>query len=264
MRRVEPEHQRAASAGQQRAGDRRADDARHVHRHAVERQRARQLRARHHAGHDGGEHRPAHRQADAVEEGEQQQRAPTAHRRATAPPASSRSARPTTACLRSSAGGRRCRPARRSAGRAGTSAACPRSATSATSAGSCVSVVISQAAATSFIHSDRLAASQASHSMRNTGLRQRLQRTLEVRSRRCWAARCNRGSIVRPRRTRAPDRPGLRSEAATAPQSASAAKASSRLALIDGSATMTIIRCRRRSAGRPTTGASRTWTSRRD
>jgi peptidyl-prolyl cis-trans isomerase A (cyclophilin A) len=42
-------------------------------------------------------------------------------------------------------------------------------ATSATSAGSCVSVVINHAAATSCIHSEMLAASQASHSMRNTG-----------------------------------------------------------------------------------------------
>jgi hypothetical protein len=45
----------------------------------------------------------------------------------------------------------------------------PAVATSATSAGSCVSVVISHAAATSCIHSEMLAASQASHNMRNTG-----------------------------------------------------------------------------------------------
>ena len=43
--------------------------------------------------------------------------------------------------------------------------------TSATSAGSEVSVVISQAADTSCIHSEMLAASQAAHSMRNVALR---------------------------------------------------------------------------------------------
>src|SRR5690606_35553018 len=41
--------------------------------------------------------------------------------------------------------------------------------TSATSTGEVVSVVISQAVATSFIHMQVLAASQVSHSMRNTG-----------------------------------------------------------------------------------------------
>jgi hypothetical protein len=42
--------------------------------------------------------------------------------------------------------------------------------TSATSTGLVVNVVISHAAATSFIHIVMLAANQASHSMRNTGV----------------------------------------------------------------------------------------------
>ena len=41
--------------------------------------------------------------------------------------------------------------------------------TSATSTGEVVSEVISQAAATSFIHIEMLAASQVNHNMRNTG-----------------------------------------------------------------------------------------------
>ena len=61
--RVQHEDPGAAGAGDDRAGHQRADDARAVHRHAVERQRLRQLRPRHHLGDDGGEHRPAHRQA---------------------------------------------------------------------------------------------------------------------------------------------------------------------------------------------------------
>ena len=119
----------AAGAGQQRAGHHRADDARHVHRDAVERQRRGQFVARHHLGHDGGEHRPAHRHADAVGEGQRQQqrrrqrigqRQRAQHHGHAAPP--------TAAWRRSSAAGRRCRPARRWAGRARTPAAWTRPA----------------------------------------------------------------------------------------------------------------------------------------
>ena len=70
--------------------------------------------------------------------------------------------------------------------------------TSATSTGEVVSVVISHAAATSFIHMQVLAATQVSHSMRNTGTdrgakgeREASECTAPVEalcSRLCWAA----------------------------------------------------------------------------
>jgi hypothetical protein len=101
--------------------------------------------ARHGLRHDGGEHRPAHRQADAVGEGQQQQQLRVSSRPAPARPAAVRSPTPTAACRRSSAGGRRCRPARRWAGRAGTPASVLAVCTSATITGLVVSVVISQA-----------------------------------------------------------------------------------------------------------------------
>ena len=163
---------------------------------------ARQLLARHQLGHDGGEHRPAHRQPDAVGEGQHQQQRRRQRTGQRQRGQQQRDQRPPTAAWRRSSGaGRRCRPARRWAGRAGTPASVEAVCTSATITGLVVSVVISQAAATSFIH------------MRDVGRQPGQPQHAEHR--RCAAARRSglcvsaltavgmRRSIARPRRTTA-------------------------------------------------------------